>query len=717
MPYRAFPGKAVRFLEQLVRDALPGQDHASGALEHASIAIGRNDAIASFVRATGLPAFILSDELAMQVPEVRGYFEERLLGQPDAVDALVDLITVIKASLNDPHKPLGSFFFVGPTGVGKTESAKVLAEFLFGGRERMIRFDMSEYASADALPRLIGTAWKADSEGELTRRVREQPFCVVLLDELEKAHREVFDALLGVLGEGRLTDASGRSADFRNAIIIMTSNLGAGRREMQAIGFGQSQADGVESDERLRAHFTKQAEQFFRPEFFNRIDRIVAFRPLTLDAMRLITRRELGKLLMREGIVRRNLLVEIDDSVIEQLLAQGFHPLYGARPLQREIERTVILPLARLLVARGDGASARRDSAGSLLRFGVRDRQIQLSLVSLDIPEEAPEAALALAPDRRLEGDLQVVLRSIRELRERAADESANPSVRALRREVSALLRRTNEPTFWDTPAAARETLSRVYQLERVLKRFDDLCERAEYLEEKGRQIRQRRDRRGVPELAHDAEQLAAELAFVQMELAGAGSGVAHDRALLRITALGRDSDAWAARLLAMYAAWAARKGYEYTVFEPAHLPEGERRRPTPIAPTLYVIGSNVYEFLRGEAGLHKLHSGPAEDRQRDLARVTVLPATDIPDLDDPSQLYAALARLAVGAAPDDADVSGALARVYSQGRHRAVRDPRTGARVTDVMAVLHDGQIDAFLLATLRQAAQQTGASELPRG
>jgi len=424
----------------------------------------------------------------MQVPEVRGYFEERLLGQPDAVDALVDLITVVKASLNDPHKPLGSFFFVGPTGVGKTESAKVLAEFLFGGRDRMIRFDMSEYAAADALPRLIGTAWKTDSEGELTRRVREQPFCVVLFDELEKAHREVFDALLGVLGEGRLTDASGRSADFRNAIIIMTSNLGAGRREMQAIGFdagsrGGSRSAPTAGDERLRAHFTKQAEQFFRPEFFNRIDRIVAFRPLTLDAMRLITRRELGKLLMREGIVRRNLLVEIDDAVIEQLLAQGFHQLYGARPLQREIERMVILPLARLLVERGAGTA--RDSFANLLRFGVRDGQIQLSLLPLDIPEEAPEAVLAPAPDRRLEGDLQAVLRSIRELRERAADESAGPVVRALRREVSALLRRTNEPTFWDTPAAAREILSRVYQLERVLKRFDELSERAEYLDDK----------------------------------------------------------------------------------------------------------------------------------------------------------------------------------------------------------------------------------------
>jgi hypothetical protein len=533
----------------------------------------------------------------------------------------------------------------------------------------------------------------------------------VLFDEIEKAHGEVFDALLGVLGEGRLTDASGRTADFRNAIIIMTSNLGASRREMQAIGFGPTQPESIQGDERLRAHFTKEAEQFFRPEFFNRIDRIVAFRPLTLDAMRLITRRELGKLLMREGIVRRNLLVEIDDAVIERLLAQGFHPLYGARPLQREIERMVILPLARLVVERGADPAAGRDSASHLLRFGVRDAQIHLSLVQLDIPEEAAESVPAAPPpDRRLETDLGAVLRAIRELRERTTDEAAGPAVKQLRREVSALLRRTNEPTFWDAPADAREVLSRVYHLERVLKRFDDLSERAEYLEERGRQIRMRRDRRGVPELARDVERLESEFAYVQMELAGAGAGAGHDQALVRITPLGRNSDEWAAQLLAMYTAWAARKGYEYTVLEPdARSPASERRRHTPgsLSPALYVKGSNVYEFLRGEAGLHKLISGPAEDRQRDLARVVVLLATDMPGGDDPTKLYAALTRLTLGGAADDEN--GAIARVYSQGRHRAVRDPRTGARLTDVSAVLHDGQIDAFLLATLRQSAAPT--------
>ncbi|HEY1011733.1 MAG TPA: AAA family ATPase, partial [Herpetosiphonaceae bacterium] len=509
MPYRAFPGKAVRFLEDMVRDALPGQERSPTVRT-----LSRADAINSFTRATGLPALILSDEVAMRDDEVRAYFEERLLGQPDGVEAMVDLITVIKAGLNDPQKPLGSFFFVGPTGVGKTELAKVLAEFLFGSRDRMVRFDMSEYSSADALPRLIGTAWKRDSEGELTRRVREQPFCVVLFDELEKAHPDVFDILLGVLGEGRLTDAGGRTADFRNAIIIMTSNLGASRREMQTIGFGgQAAPADADANGRLVSYFVKEAEQFFRPEFFNRIDRIVAFRPLSVESIRLITRRELGKLLMREGIVRRNLLVEIDDAVIEKLLERGFHPLYGARPLQREIERMVILPLARLLLNQGADQS-------HLLRFSVRDEQIHLSFVAIDEPEDNLPEPPPPPADRKLETDLSAVQRSIRELRDRCEDEEATPAVKKLRREVSALLARTNEPRFWDEPASARQTLSRVYHLERVLKRLDAIGEQAEFLEEKGRLIRIHRDRRGVPGLAGEAEALGAEFAYVQMELA-----------------------------------------------------------------------------------------------------------------------------------------------------------------------------------------------------
>jgi ATP-dependent Clp protease ATP-binding subunit ClpA len=704
MPYRAFPGKAMRLLEELVRDSLSRPEGGERPY-------GRAQAVAGFARATGLPEFILSDERTLRLAEVRTYFEERLLGQPEAVDAMVDLVTLLKAGLNDPQKPLGSFFFVGPTGVGKTEMAKVLAEYLFGSRDRMVRFDMSEYAAADALPRLIGSAWRED-EGELTRRVREQPFCVVLLDEVEKAHAEVFDALLAVLGEGRLTDAGGRSADFRNAIIIMTSNLGASRRELHAIGFAPAASAEEEAAARLTSHFVKEAEAFFRPEFFNRIDRIVAFRPLTPEAVRRITRRELGKLLMREGIVRRSLLVEVDDAVIERLVERGFHPLYGARPLQREIERAVILPLARLLVERE--ADFRH-----LLRFTARDGEVLLSLVELESPEEAVAETVTPA-ERRLEADLAAVARAVEQLRARCAMENEGPLVQALRGESAALLARTREPTFWDDPAAAREVLKRVYQLERVLKRLDALAERAERLEERGQRLRRSRDRRAVPDLAQEAERLEDEFSYLQVELAGTAAGERHDRALVRVVPVGTDGEEWAAQLAAMYRAWAARKGYECVPLPGDGAADGGRRAGPSLPPgqALFVKGSNVYEFLRGEAGLHRLAEGSAEERRRRLARVSVhLPPPLPEDAEDaaaagaaPERLLEALPRLlAAGSEREDAGEEP-VARVYNQGRHRYVRDPRTGVRVNHVQAVLEEGQIDTFLLARLRQAVTAGG-------
>ncbi|PZR86902.1 MAG: hypothetical protein DLM67_23195 [Candidatus Nephthysia bennettiae] len=212
-PYRSLPGKVIRLLEETAQ--------AKGVAGGSQVV--RLDVVSTFARRTGLPLAILADEVPMRMGEVRAHFEARVLGQAEAVETMVDLVAVIKAALNDAGKPLGTLFFIGPTGVGKTELAKALAEFLFGSRERVVRLDMGEYSSGDAVQRLIGTPWGKQADGELTRRVREQPFCVVLLDEIEKAHWLVFDALLAMLGEGRLTDAGGRATDFRNAIIILTS--------------------------------------------------------------------------------------------------------------------------------------------------------------------------------------------------------------------------------------------------------------------------------------------------------------------------------------------------------------------------------------------------------------------------------------------------------------------------------------------------------------
>jgi protein subunit release factor A len=572
-------------------------------------------------------------------------------------------------------------------------------------------FDMSEYASGDALARLIGSAWGGHSEGELTRRVREHPFCVVLLDEFEKAHPAVFDALLGVMGEGRLTGADGSTTDFRNAIVVMTSNLGASRGEMQPVGFGASKAnaDTEEGDGQLEAHFLKEAERFFRPEFFNRIDRIVTFRPLSMEAIRQITRRELGKLLMREGVVRRKLLVEIDDAVIEELLTQGFHPLYGARPLQREIERAVILPLARLVVEKNPDDS-------HLLRFGMREGRIRLNLTPLDAADEktALTAAPATTPERKLETDLDKVLDSVRDLRERSTAEEANPAVGRLRDEMSALLERTYAPTFWDDPAAARGVLGRVYHIERVLKRLDALATRAERLEEKGRQIRIHRDRRSVPSFTREVEALRIQFDYLQAELTGVGEG--HDQAILRVAPVSQDARPWAARLLTLYTSWAERKGYEYSAFDTSQPPEEISEEASPEPSAIYVKGSNVYELLRGEVGLHKLSSGTAEERRRELAHVTVLPVQDAAVPDDPAQLHAVLTHLVKGGADADADhENAAFVRIYHEGRERFVRDPRTGVRLTDVSSVLEDGRIDEFLLASLRRSTTNNSPEDTP--
>ena len=400
---------------------------------------------ATFAERTGLPLLLLSDEVPLRTGDVRAFFEARVLGQDEAVEAMVDLVTVAKSGLQDPNKPLGSFFFVGPTGVGKTELTKALAEFLFGSSDRVIRFDMAEHGSGDALPRLIGTAWHSNGEGELTRRVREQPFCVLLLDEIEKAHRDVFDALLSALGEGRLTDANGRTADFRNAIVVMTSNLGAGQGSA-AVGF--SAADAAAEADRLRRHFVEQAEKFFRPEFFNRIDRVLPFHALDPETVRRIARRELGRLLMREGITRRRLLVEIDDAVVERLAESGFHPHYGARPLQREIERAVIQPLARLIVEQ-------RPSAGDLVRFTCDGDEIRVAVQKVEVAEPPRRRERAAASGT--EATLARAARRAAELHSAVEAEVEGPFAQSLRTEISALVERTSTPGFWDD--AASDTL------------------------------------------------------------------------------------------------------------------------------------------------------------------------------------------------------------------------------------------------------------------
>lgn len=668
-PYRALPGKAVRLLQETA------QLTAEGATR-----IGREEVTRGFARRTGLPVAMLSDAVPLRTAEVRAFFEERVLGQPEAVEAMVDLIAVVKAALGDPDKPVATLFFVGPTGVGKTELCKALAEYLFGSRDRVLRFDMGEYASGDAAARLTGTAWDRHSEGELTRRVREQPFCVVLLDEIEKAHSTVFDVLLSALGEGRVTDASGRTADLRNAIVIMTSNLGAATSSSGGVGFAKATDDHAQ---RHRSHFITEAERFFRPEFFNRIDRVLAFAPLDQGTITRIARRELGRLLLREGITRRQLLVEIDDRVVDRLAAAGFHPRYGARPLHREIERAVIHPLARLIVEQ-------LPRPGDLIRIHESVEGIDLSVHRIQESASPARRASPARDDATVRGATSA--RLVTRAREVVAEVAAlgeDVATVAVAAELSELLVRINRPDFWDEQDQARATMNRVYQLQRIDDNMNHLRNRAEGLLELAQTLHARRERGRLQEVRVAMGELEDGLEVLRLRIAGAAAGEREPHVVLTFTPVGSASLGWAQALLEMYAAWARRTGHEVTQ------PAGEGL-------CLGIAGPGSYALLRGEAGLHRRdRSGP--EGRRELARVEVTATPTAASLGPPDTDARATTETGL---ENDLNQPGRVVRVYSEGARTGVRDPRTGVRVGNLMAVLTEGRIDRFILAMTAQKA-----------
>lgn len=300
-------------------------------------------------RATGIPVAKMMEGERQKLLHMADALSKRVIGQPEAVRRVTETILRSRAGLSDPNRPYGSFLFLGPTGVGKTELTKALAEFLFDSDDAMIRIDMSEFMEKHSVARLIGAPpgyVGYEEGGYLTEAVRRKPYSVILLDEVEKAHPDVFNVLLQVLDDGRMTDGQGRTVDFKNTVIVMTSNLGS--QEIQAMQ--------GEPHDKVKDAVMQEVKQHFRPEFVNRIDEIVVFNALDTKAIRAIAKIQIDKLAKR--VAAQDVVLDVTDAALDEIAKVGFDPLYGARPLKRAVQEHIENEVARLLL---EGKAAPKD--------------------------------------------------------------------------------------------------------------------------------------------------------------------------------------------------------------------------------------------------------------------------------------------------------------------------------------------------------------------
>jgi ATP-dependent Clp protease ATP-binding subunit ClpC len=345
-----------------------GAERAADDGQHLEVT---TEAIAEVVsRQTGIPVASLTQEEKERLLGLEKHLHERVVGQDEAVRAVSEAVLRSRAGLASPDRPIGSFLFLGPTGVGKTELARALAEALFGSEERMVRLDMSEYQERHTVSRLVGAppGYVGHEEaGQLTEVVRRHPYSLLLLDEVEKAHPDVFNILLQVLDDGRLTDSQGRTVDFTHTVIVMTSNLGSEAITRRGAGLGFTAGGTEAAEEARREQVLRPLREHFRPEFLNRIDEIVVFRQLTEEQLRRITDLLLDQ--TRRRLRAQDIDVDFSDAAVDLLARRGFQPEYGARPLRRTIQREVDNQLSRFLL---DG----RVSAGHRLRVDVEEGEL-----------------------------------------------------------------------------------------------------------------------------------------------------------------------------------------------------------------------------------------------------------------------------------------------------------------------------------------------------
>ncbi len=646
----AFPGSVLDLLKSALARAIKGANRTVAA----------QDVILSLSQASGVPAAILDSKERANLTAIRAHFTSRVIGQEEAVAAIVDRIAMMKAGLNDPGKPIGVFLFAGPTGTGKTELAKTLAEFLFGSAERMIRLDMSEFQAPDSAWKILGT-WDSSTE-TLISRVRKQPFSVVLLDEFEKAHANIWDLFLQVFDDGRLTDASGQEADFRHCIIILTTNLGATAHRSADLGFLPSPVTFS------REQVLQAVGQTFRPEFQNRLDKVIVFQPLTRELMRGILEKELDGVLERRGFADREWAVEWEASAFEFLLERGFTPEMGARPLKRAIDQYVIAPLAATIVER-------RFPEGDQFVFIRSDgKAIQAEFVD---PDGGPKAVDSpAAPESGTEPTLPALILGATGagIELQALEKAFLAMMEALQADVwedlkASFADKMQEEGFWSDPAR-KAVLARVALMDRV----KAAAGTAESFH--GRLVR------GSGKSGKHSRELIARLAL-QIHLINEGIKDVFEAAPIEVALKverALDSDRvggqdWCAALIGMYKGWAAARHMQLSELNASPRSAG--------MPILLMSGFGAHRTLARERGLHVLEIPEGEktyDRFTARVRVATVPLEDLPAHKLRAVLAAALAK---------PDTLKTIVRRYRNGASPLVRDMAQGWRTGRFDAVM----------------------------
>jgi len=435
----ALPGPIL----DLLKDTLATFDAAAGG------AVTRAEVRRRFIQRSGLPEFLVSDDAPYNESDARAFLTRRVFGQEAAVEAVLRMIALARARLNNPLRPMGVFLFLGPTGVGKTELVKALAQYLFGGAERIVRFNMADYAEDWTMRLLFGDPWgntESERQGRLWMQLSGQSFAVLLLDEFEKASPLVNQRFLQLFDEGILINGQGEELNLRNTIIVLTSNLGA---RLVGAGLGFKLIDPLEDAERA---VMRASESYFQPEFINRLDAVSFFKPLSRHVTRQIAQREVAEVIARDGIQRRRLRVSVDDSAIDLMVERGYDLQFGARYLKRQIERSITYPLARQI-------ARKRIEPGAAVRLFARNGEIVVGLSDecadeageADLPATPPAGAAALASVKELKARLDVLSARLDRLIEQHG-------IAELKARVARMMDRIGEPEFWqDTDAAAAQ--------------------------------------------------------------------------------------------------------------------------------------------------------------------------------------------------------------------------------------------------------------------